>query len=434
MSPPRLLSYRDPKFWERFHDRHWKPRVPTVLRRPFREPPFTEAMVLAALKRFRDGLDRGDAKFRHMVSVGKRPSAPGKALRNLYTAEGETMGELESAWSRRFPREGLGLMINNFQSLDPGLWDGAASFLADGHRSLDFPISRAVVDLFFGNYQRSFLGLHKDTQEIFGFVVRGEKTILAWPFDYFVERVKGVTPASWYFQVPLRIDYRKYRKDAIVLHAKAGDVLYWPRDYWHVAEARGGEFSTMLSLGLFLSHHVGGKRGDDLARFREKLLLPAPDGAPLRSGEMSDESRGAQGTRRLRWASGHGFLYGGPMQGGLPSPPASDGPARTARKKRAALLLWRVNRARTRVLVTANGRLTTVNHSRAMGALLEALARGEKVEVRAPRSRDAESPIRATYWDDAGVLRGRSVVSRGDDRAWLLDWLLAIGAVEPAHQ
>ena len=85
------------------------------------------------------------------------------------------------------------------------------------------------------------MGLHKDTQEVFGFVVRGEKTILAWPFDYFLSRVEGVPTASRYFQVQLPVDYRKFRKDALVLRARAGDIIYWPSDYWHIAEGTPGK-------------------------------------------------------------------------------------------------------------------------------------------------------------------------------------------------
>jgi hypothetical protein len=311
-------------------------------------------------------------------------------------------------------------MVNNFQSLDAGLWDGVTAFLQDAHRFVDFPVARATVDLFFGNYGRSFLGLHKDTQEIFAFVVRGEKTILAWPFDYFVSRVEGITAASWYYQTYVPVDYRKYRKDALVLHARPGDVIYWPRDYWHIAEGKPGRFSTMLSVGLFLSHHVGGRRGDELLAFREKLLSKSQGPSCMRSQEMTAESRGPQGAKRLRWATALGSRFGSPE---IPVRPR--GKIAVA-KKASALLLWRVSG--TRVLVSANGHAATLPYTPALGILLQRLARGETVSA-APFRAGRASGIARLGWDARGETKSRRVVTRQSPREWLLAWLTGIQAV-----
>ena len=63
-----LLSYRDSGFWERFQTRNWQPRVPTVLRNPFKAFPFSDEMVLRAMKRFHADMQSGNKRFRYMLS------------------------------------------------------------------------------------------------------------------------------------------------------------------------------------------------------------------------------------------------------------------------------------------------------------------------------------------------------------------------------
>ena len=46
------------------------------------------------------------------------------------------------------------------------------------------------------------------------------------------------------------LDIERHRHDAIVLEGHPGDILYWPAEYWHVAESDGG-LTTTLGLGLF---------------------------------------------------------------------------------------------------------------------------------------------------------------------------------------
>jgi ribosomal protein L16 Arg81 hydroxylase len=57
------------------------------------------------------------------------------------------------------------------------------------------------------------------------FVIDGRKRILGWP-DAYMRRQKADPTYT--------LDYRRYRKDAIVLEGAPGDVLYFPSDYWHI--------------------------------------------------------------------------------------------------------------------------------------------------------------------------------------------------------
>jgi len=406
-----LLSYKDPKFWKNFHAKHWVPRVPVVIKQPFKQFPFSEAALLTALKSFEAGIRGGDHRSTCLVSVGDKERAPRRPLRQLFRREAGSLEELEQNCAREFPKQRFGLMATNFQVVDSVIWDPITSFLRDARRHIDFPVPRAFLDLFYGNYLSSFTGLHKDTQEIFAFVVRGEKKILAWPFEYFLPKVKGLSPGAKYFHMRLPIDHRKYRKDAVVLDARAGDLIYWPSDRWHVAEAQKGKFSAMVSLGLFRP-----EGGPFPSRLTERLLAD-PE---LRSQDLGDAVSGADVSRQLRWLTGFGFEIG-------PAPRERFLGRVAVDLKPSSLLLWKVDRPRRRVIVAANAHSASFPLSTELLAQLEKLARGETLT---PSSKPKKStPIVETHWDEKCELKSRRRTFPLDSSSALVHWLREIQAV-----
>ncbi len=404
-----LLSYCDPQFWKKFQAQHWLPRVPTVIRQPFKVFPFSEAFLLGALNSFEEGLRGGDLRAQCLVSVGDSERAPHPPLKKLFRNKSQSLAQLEEACDRVFPKKRFGLMVTNLQSIDPEIWSAITTFLQDAHQGMDFHAPRAFLDLFYGNYLSTFTGLHKDTQEIFAFVIRGEKRILAWPFDYFLSKMEGLSPGARYLHMRLPIDHRKYRKDAVVLDAQAGDVIYWPSDYWHVAEPRSEGSSAMLSLGLF----------------RQDVVAPQPVQVP--SGAHKLES-----AQQLRWLTGFGFEYGGPIvetPGGKRDEPLG---TVTVVKKKNSLLLWAVNVASRRVCVATNGHSVTLPHSAGLVNLLERIAQGKPVSVsHSPnRMRGVGSLIFETNWNRQCELKTRKQVSKRDPGLSLVAWLLRVYAVD----
>jgi len=102
------------------------------------------------------------------------------------------------------------------------------------------PAGRAEVDLFFGNYRKTNTGVHRDSADVFCFVVDGRKRIRAWPADAIPTSSPVSGPAP----------YGRFLKGSICLEGEPGDIIYWPSDYWHVAES-GGWLGSSLSLGLY---------------------------------------------------------------------------------------------------------------------------------------------------------------------------------------
>lgn len=392
-----LLDYRNPSFWRDFHQAHWKPEIPTVLRNPFREFPFTEEMVLNALKTFHSRLQERENPFRYLFSPETSLGETQKIFKSVFRSPVLSMDEFGRKSCEALSRKRMGLMVNNLQSLDSRLWDSATAFLHDAHPWIDFPMGRCIIDLFFGNYSKSFLGLHKDMQEILGFVVKGEKTIYAWPFEYFLSKVPGLTQADRYFQLPLPIDYRPYVKDALVLKAQAGDIIYWPSSYWHTAVGgTSGDFPIFLSLGLFRAAHSSAQETEALLQFRKKLLLRPSYGTEgdrvLYSQEVPAQGKLPAASSRLRWATAYSFPLGAPPEPAL------------WRKmncekfflKPSVLLLWMVFPEKKKVLVSANGHRVVLGHSAPLGAFLKRLSgnKGTGLKTRASwKKQDARAKL-----------------------------------------
>ncbi len=433
-----LLSYRDPQFWKTFHAGHWQARVPTVIRRPFKVFPFSEELLFRSMNGFAEGLRGGDQRKTCLVSVGDSERAPRRPLRALFRQKSESLGQLERACALVFQKKNFGLMVTQMQAVDPGIWNALTAFLQDARQWIDFPVPRAFLDLFYGNYSSSFTGVHKDTQEIMAFVVRGNKRILVWPFDYFLSRVEGLSPGDKYFNKRLQIDHRKYRKDALVLDARPGDVMYWPSEYWHVSEVQHGRFSAMLSLGLVRQDEVYSKPAPDRSRFSEKLLSRNSDPSHLveRSALLSQDVTGAitraDAARQLRWITGFGFELGGPL---VEAPLGKQGKAPanvTVVKNRSSVILWKTDLSHRRILVASNGHSITLPHSSKLVKLLERISRGESVTLSnvPQRARDGRYSVFETNWNKQCALKTRKLTSRRDRGAWLVDWLLRVYAVE----
>ena len=401
------LSYRDPEFWKNFRVNHWQPKKPTVIRQPFRSFPFSEELLFRAMANYEERLQGGDQKIPCLVSVGDDVKAPRRPLRKLFREKSETLEQLEQACVRAFPKQTFGLMVNDMQAVDPGIWNGVTAFLQDAHPWIGFPVPRSFLDLFYGNYSSSFTGIHKDTQEIIAFVVRGEKRILAWPFDYFLSKVKGLGAGDRYFNKRLPVDYRKYRKDALVLDAGPGDIIHWPSDYWHVAEPQPGRFTAMLSLGL---------------------TRPENTRPPLQSGDMTYELDRRHGIAPyLRWLTGFGFELGS-------STVQCERPRgnMTVKKNLSNVIVWKSDLPYHRLIVASNGHSVTLPRSAKMLSFLELIAQGESISVCQLRASKGKSNLIETVWNYRRELKTRKLTSSGDQIVDLVYWLLRIGALEMA--
>lgn len=253
-------------FWARFASELWN-RRPVVV-----ESPFAGALPTSD-QLFRVAADASDA-YRAKGAQGatlrlfqehERPSAAGGS----YAAGIQIpIGELPqhgdrnfTSYARRFRREHPGarsaLVIDGIHGHSWDLWRRMRTFLPPFFRALGVPPGGSDLDLFAGDYGCSPFGVHKDRQHVFTFVIEGTKRFLLWPLEYFESR-RGIQASAAHMNVVLpltRAEYEQAIPDATVLVAHAGDMIYWPESYWHVALGDGG-MATTLAWGFVTSTSI----------------------------------------------------------------------------------------------------------------------------------------------------------------------------------
>jgi 50S ribosomal protein L16 3-hydroxylase len=236
----------DKNFWRRFTKAKWN-RKPTVIRAPFRIPIVTSAdvfrAVVSATRRVREPTD--DFSFR--LEKGRLVLA--KDLdRWVPRAEDGSIKSYVSRIGRSAAGRQFTIFVSDFQiELGWAFFSRLQQFLKGLYEIEGVPSGRAEVDLFMGNYRRTHTGVHRDSADVFCFVIDGRKRIRAWPGD--------AIPSSSPVTGPSK--YMRFLGRSICLEGKPGDIIYWPSSYWHVAES-GGWFGSSLSLGLYY--------GSDLVR------------------------------------------------------------------------------------------------------------------------------------------------------------------------
>lgn len=221
-----------------------------MLAPPPGQPLATNDAIFTTLLELEQRLARGDRRIDYRFHRGEKPvEAPEPYLprskdRSLRTYVQRVAAEVAP--------ESFGVVVNAVQALDAAIWQRAARFLAGLYAEVGIPSGGSLIDLFFGNYRRSFLDFHKDDQDVFTFIIDGEKRILLWPFETFRD-VAGLSDVDRGTSFTLRgFDYAPYRDRAIVLEGRAGDLFYWPASMWHVAEGDGTSCPVTLTVAVIV--------------------------------------------------------------------------------------------------------------------------------------------------------------------------------------
>lgn len=141
-----------------------------------------------------------------------------------------------------------GVMVSELQSLDWQLCKRTIAFLAELGRRAGAPMGGATLDLFCATAARGFTGLHKDSQDVFTFIVSGTKRFYLWPFEHFRAEAGLAEAQALGSSVLDHVDWRAHVADAVILEGRPGEVFYWPASWWHVAESDDG--ATTLALGV----------------------------------------------------------------------------------------------------------------------------------------------------------------------------------------
>lgn len=147
-----------------------------------------------------------------------------------------------------FQTRETGVIVNNIQAHDHRLFHRGITLTDEVFRNCPLTGGGAGIDLILGSYQRGFFNLHKDDQDVVTFVVEGRKRFLAWPYEVFAHLAPTDRPIRTIRHNPGPIDYAAEAGRATVLEGEPGNLIFWPAEWWHVAEG-DGSFSVTSPIG-----------------------------------------------------------------------------------------------------------------------------------------------------------------------------------------
>ena len=173
----------------------------------------------------------------------------------------------------RGPQDWCLYQADGVQQWSPVFWHRLAELVRPIlERVGGLPPGGMMLDLFLGRYDRTPTGIHRDEADVLAFVTLGPKRLYFWPRETF--EAPWATPEGSHHQTGIW-SYEKHLDAAIVVEADAGDVIYWPRGYFHIGAAPD-HWSGMLTLTMWWQSSA-----ERAVRTVLSSLLPG-DGAPVR--------------------------------------------------------------------------------------------------------------------------------------------------------
>ncbi len=234
-------------FWKD-HVREHSLDAPALVRSPFPAPLVTPDDIFEALVTASDA-ERAGTPCELRLYLGDRDGVRRQTVDGLGAAYRDILPRRDdgslSGYAQRVRRHGhqcFALLLNESQSVIPEIWFRVRDFLCGLYEESGFPAGGADANIFAGNYRRTPFGVHTDDRDVFTWIVEGRKKFLVWPREV-LDGVVGPGKRDAH-------DYADFRAHAIPLEGDAGDLLYWPHTYWHVAESERDGMVTTLSIGL----------------------------------------------------------------------------------------------------------------------------------------------------------------------------------------
>jgi hypothetical protein len=239
---------------------------PVLIKQPFAKPIATDAELLAIMKAWAAAGRRGKASVADISYIDSR------ALPESDDASMDAcIQRIQAAW----PGDWFAY-VNDVHQYDGAIWERAVEVLLPAvRRNGGLPAGGFRIEGFFGKYGSTPTGIHLDSSDNFSFIVRGPKRLVFWPRDRFQPLVQFPDARAPAQELALTRRYEDHLADAIVLDGEVGDVIYWPRDYWHVGASPEG-WTAMINLAMWWN-----ARPITLARFVLNRVLDLDGDARL---------------------------------------------------------------------------------------------------------------------------------------------------------
>ncbi|WP_257461579.1 cupin domain-containing protein [Archangium lipolyticum] len=240
-----------PEFWNTFVKEYWN-KKPVVFKGVLPKDLLTDEDVLEALGNYANAALRDELD-------SLRPKRPGGFAR-LYV-EGRQIGPMEigkfmprganvpeyiKEVGGSFGGSRVGVILNDVELFSERVGAVNRQLVVPIIERVGIPSRNVEATIFAGDYDVTPFGIHKDDHaDVMTLVIAGRKRMLVWPEEYFDQHPERME------QLTLREDaIELFSKDATVLDASPGDLMYWPGSAYHVATSMGGVVAT-CGLGFW---------------------------------------------------------------------------------------------------------------------------------------------------------------------------------------
>lgn len=238
-------------FWEFFLREHWS-RRPGVFR-GIADGAFGDAREqLDGVVRSRTRCAAGEEVLRIYRGAELAGTSAGIAEPLFARPEDASVRGYAERLKRELGSDEVACVLARFDRSSERVWLSIAHVLHELFSRLGSAPLEVDPAAFFGCYRKTSFGVHKDDGDVITFVLEGRKRFLLWPYEYLAEKM-GASGCEHRSVAGWGSDLESIRADALVLEGGAGDMLYWPSTFWHVAES-DGDFA--FSLGTRIA--VGG--------------------------------------------------------------------------------------------------------------------------------------------------------------------------------
>jgi hypothetical protein len=235
------MAYFDPaeiaSFWRALVQTAWAKR-PARFEAPFSRAFASEEECLRILQAWSSQARQGEISFElSWLHHGAMP-----------TNEDRSLDEFFARVDRNWGKDWFLYLPDGVQELDGNLWERAVEILEPSFGLTGgLPPGGVNLDLLIGKYDRTPFGIHIDMADTLALIVKGPKRLLFWPRDAFTP-VVGASGGS--HQPALTMDIERHIDTAIVIDANAGDVVYWPRAFWHIGTSPRN-WASMITIAMW---------------------------------------------------------------------------------------------------------------------------------------------------------------------------------------
>jgi 50S ribosomal protein L16 3-hydroxylase len=126
------------------------------------------------------------------------------------------------------------ILLANPHLFDSRLYASARCFLRGLHEQAGIACGGVDTGVFLGRYDKTPFGIHRGQMSVMTFPTVGQKSFRLWSRGY----------GEKHIDIQDSLEYPNHIAESIAITASPGDLLYWPADYWHIAETSPGYTAT----------------------------------------------------------------------------------------------------------------------------------------------------------------------------------------------